>query len=133
MDLTSSSEAKFGARSSQVHQIRGKLGNFCYYKTQKLGKNPNFGVKSEIQRAKFGYLSPKFLEAKFGVPTRISDANFGAKPPDFLIWKYPPGVFVWEYTRTGKSIPRTAFKQSNRKTASSPFKLIERHLIKRTM
>ena len=49
--------------------MRGKLGNFCYYKTQKLGKNPNFGVKPEIQRARFGYLSPKFLEA-----------NFGAKP-----------------------------------------------------
>ena len=29
----------------------------------------NFGVKSEIQRA------------KFGAPTRISEANFGAKPP----------------------------------------------------
>ena len=47
-------------------------------------KNPNFGVKSEIQRAKFGYLSPKFLEAKFGAPTRISEANFGAKPPSRL-------------------------------------------------
>ena len=28
-----------------------------------------FAVISEIQRAKFGYLSPIFLEAKFGVPT----------------------------------------------------------------
>ena len=28
-----------------------------------------FGVISEIQRAKFGYLSPIFLEAKFGAPT----------------------------------------------------------------
>ena len=51
LDLTSSLEAKFGARSDQLHQ---KLGKFCYYKTQKLLENPNFGDKSEIQRAKFG-------------------------------------------------------------------------------
>ena len=42
-------------------------------------------------------------------------------------------VFTWDYTKTGKSIQRPAFKQSNRKTASSPFILIERHIIKRTM
>ena len=54
LDLTSSLEAKFGARSGQVHQIRGKLGKYCHHKTQKLGKGPNFGVISEIQREKFG-------------------------------------------------------------------------------
>ena len=48
---------------------------------QKLGKSPNFGVISDIQRA------------KFGAPTRISEAKFGAKPPDLLIWKYSPGLF----------------------------------------
>ena len=48
LDLTSSLEAKFGARSGQVHQIRRKFGNFCHHKTQKLGKSPNFGVISEI-------------------------------------------------------------------------------------
>ena len=43
-------------------------------------KNPNFGVKSEIQRAKFRV----FVTYKFGgngAPTKISEANFGAKPP----------------------------------------------------
>ena len=40
---------------SQIHQIRKKkLGKFCNHNTQKLGKNPNFKVISEIQRAKFG-------------------------------------------------------------------------------
>ena len=34
-------------------------------------------------------------------------------------------VFTCDYTKTGKSIQRPAFKQSNRKTASSPFILIE--------
>ena len=91
MDLTSSLEAKFGARSGQVHKIRGKFGKFCHHKTQKVGKSPDFGVISEIQRAKsVGYLSFIFLEAKFGAPTRISEAKFEAKHPDLLIRKYPP-------------------------------------------
>ena len=54
LDLTSSLEAKFGPRSGQVHQLRGKFGKFCHYRTQKLGKSPNFRIISEIQRAKFG-------------------------------------------------------------------------------
>ena len=90
MDLTSSSEAKFGARSGQVHQIRGKTWEVLSPQDTKVGGSPNFGVISEIQRAKFGVLSLIFLEAKFGAPTRISEANFGAKPPDLLMWKYPP-------------------------------------------
>ena len=83
LDLTSSLEAKFGARSGQVHQIRlrRKFGKFCYHKTQKLGKSPNFGVIFEIQRAKFGLFVIYISDAKFGAPTRISEANFGAKPP----------------------------------------------------
>ena len=55
LDLTLSLEAKFGERSGQVHKIRGeKPGEFRHHKTQKLGKSPNFGVGSEIKRAKFG-------------------------------------------------------------------------------
>ena len=90
MDLTSSLEAKFGVRSDQVHKIRGKFGKFCHQKTQKLGKSSNFGVISEIQRAKFGDLSFIFLEAKFGAPTRISEAKFGAKPPRSPNMEVPP-------------------------------------------
>ena len=42
LDLTSSSEAKFGARSSQGHQIRGKLGKFCLPQDTKVGEESQF-------------------------------------------------------------------------------------------
>ena len=93
LDLTSSLEAKFRARSSQVHQIRGKIGKFCYHKTQKLGKNPNFGVTSEIQRAKIGV----HVTYIFGGKIWGSDMNFRGKfwgqapsprPPNMEV---PPG------------------------------------------
>ena len=38
-------------------------------------------------------------------------------------------VFVWEYTKTGKSILRSAFDQSNCKKAGQALILIEHHLI----
>ena len=41
-------------RRAKFTKYEEKFGKFCYHKMQKLGKNPNFGVKSEIQRAKFG-------------------------------------------------------------------------------
>ena len=83
MDLTSSLEAKFGARSGQVHQIRGKTWEVLLPqdKTQKLGKIPILGSNLKFRGQNLGHLSPIFLEAKFGAPTRISDANFGAKHP----------------------------------------------------
>ena len=56
----------------------------------KLGKDPNFGVISEIQRAKFRVFVTYILEAKFGAPARISEADFGAKPPDLLIYMEVP-------------------------------------------
>ena len=71
-------------------QNKRKFGKFCHQKTQKLGKSPNFGVISEIQRAKFGDLSFIFLEEKFGAPTRISEAKFGAKPPRSPNMEVPP-------------------------------------------
>ena len=97
LDQASSLEIYFGARSSNK---RKNLGKFWYHKKQKLGQNygkeiyhTNFGVISEIQRAKFGnYLSPISLEGKFWAFIQISEAKFGAKtpppPPDLLIWKY---------------------------------------------
>ena len=42
LDLTSSLEAKFGAMSSQVHQIRGKSLEVLLPQNAKGGKNPNF-------------------------------------------------------------------------------------------
>ena len=85
MDLTSSLEAKFGARSSQVHQIRGKTWEVLLLQGAKVGKESQFwghlGLYLNFKGQTLGYLSPTFLEAKFGTPTRISEANFGAKPP----------------------------------------------------
>ena len=62
VDLVSSLNSKFGARSSQDHQIRGKLRKCWYHKRQNLG-----------------YLSPIFLEA-----------NFGAKPHQPPNMEVPP-------------------------------------------
>ena len=97
LDLTSGLEAKFGARSGQVHKIRGKIWEVLSPKDAKLGKSPNFLVISEIQRAKFGVFVIYILEAEFGAPTRISEVKFGPSPPDLLIWKYPPGCRTLAY------------------------------------
>ena len=94
MDLTSSLEARFGARSGQVHQIRGKTWEVLLLQDAKVGEIPILGSNLKFRGQNLGYLSPLFLEAKFGAPTRISGANFGAKPPDLLIWKYPPGYKI---------------------------------------
>ena len=97
MDLTSSSKAKFGARFSQVHQIRGKIWEVLLPQDAKFGKESQFwrhlGLYLKFKGQNLGYLSPIFLEGKFGAPTRISEANFGAKPPDLLIRKFT----LWDH------------------------------------
>ena len=75
LDLTSSLEAKFGARSGQVHELRGKPWEVLLPQHAKVGKNPNFGVKSEIQRAKFGL----FITYIFGGKIWGSNKNFRGK------------------------------------------------------
>ena len=42
LDLTSTLEAKFGARSSQVHQIRGKAWEVLLPQDAKVGENSQF-------------------------------------------------------------------------------------------
>ena len=42
LDLTSSFEAKFGARSGQVHKIRGKIWEVLSPKDAKVGKKFQF-------------------------------------------------------------------------------------------
>ena len=42
LDLTSSLEAKFGARSGQVHQIRGKIWEVLLPQDPKVGKKSQF-------------------------------------------------------------------------------------------
>ena len=82
LDLTSSLEAKFGARSGQVHQIRGKFGKSCHHKTQKLGKSPNFGIIPEIQRAKFGVFVIYIFGGKIlGLQQEFQRQNLGPSPP----------------------------------------------------
>ena len=75
MDLTSSLEAKFGARSGQVHQIRGKTWEVLSPQDAKVGKSPNFGVISEIHGAKFGV----FVTYIFGGKIWSSNKNFRGK------------------------------------------------------
>ena len=65
--------------------------------------------------------------------SKINQAQFQAHkklPISSLSWKNLKPVFVREYTKTGKSILRPAFDQSNCKKACPALKLIERHLIK---
>ena len=88
LDLTSSLEAKFGARSSQIHQIREKTWEVLSPQDAKVGKSPNFGVISEIQRAKFGV----YVTYIFGGKIWGSNKNFRGKfwgqasrPPDMEV------------------------------------------------
>ena len=85
LDLASSLEAKFGARCSQVHQIRRKIWGVLLLQDAKIGKESQFwgqlGVISEIQRAKFG-VSVTYI---FGRKIWGSDMNFRGK-----IWGQAP-------------------------------------------
>ena len=64
---------------------------FCYHKMQKLGKNPNFGVISEIQRAKFVVpVTYNFGGKIWGSHTNFIGKFLGQAPrlPDIEV---PPG------------------------------------------
>ena len=77
LDLTSSLEAIFGARSGQVHEMRGKIWEVLSPQDAKVGKKSQFwGSYLKFKGQNLGYLSLIFLEAKFGAPRRISEANF---------------------------------------------------------
>ena len=97
MDLTSSSEAKFGARSGQVRQIEGKTWEVLSPQDAKVGKSPNFGVISELQRAKFGV----FVTYIFGGKIWGSNKNFRGKflgqaprPPDMEVPNWEPDLHI---------------------------------------
>ena len=86
LHLASSLEAKFGARFSQVHQIRGKIwGVLLLHTTRKNWERITilgaFAVISEIQRAKFG-VSVTYI---FGGKIWGSDMNFKGK-----VWGQAP-------------------------------------------
>ena len=102
MDLKSSLEAKFGARSGQVRQIRGKTWEVLLPQDAKVGKKiPMLGSSLKFRGQNLGYLSPIFLEAKFGAPTILSEANFGAMPPP-----RPPNMEEppWAYTVDSREV-----------------------------
>ena len=88
MDLTSSLKARFIKEEETLictvpssPNKRKNLGSFVT--TQKLGKNPNFGVISEIERAKFGVL----VTYIYGGKIWCSNTNFRGK---FLGQAFPP-------------------------------------------
>ena len=84
---------KVGARSGQVHQMRGKTWEIMLPQDTKVEKKLLIlGSNLKFRGQDLGYLSPIFLKAKFRAPTRISEANFGPSPPNILRWKYP----LWE-------------------------------------
>ena len=75
LDLTSGLEAKFGVRSGQVHKIRGKIWEVLSPKDAKVGKSTNFGVISEIQKAKFGVFVIYIFGGKIWGKVRPSSQN----------------------------------------------------------
>ena len=85
LDLTSSLEAKFGARFSQFHQIRGKIWEVVLRQDAKVGKESQIWGHLELylkfKRQNLGYLSP----ASFGGKIWGSYQNFRAK-----IWGQAP-------------------------------------------
>ena len=85
LDLASSLEAKFGARFSQVHQIRGKIWGVLLLQDAKIGK----------ERAKFG-VSVTYI---FGGKIWGSDMNFrgkiwGQALPTPLYGSTPSGAYI---------------------------------------
>ena len=110
-------------RSSSPNE-RKNLGSSVTTRRKSWEKVPILGSHLKFRGQNLGYLSFIFLDAKFGAPTRISEAKFGAKPPP-----RPPNMEVPPWTNTGKSIPRLAFDQSNRKATGPALIPIKRHLI----
>ena len=92
LDLTSSLEAKFGARSGQVHQIRGKTWEVLSPQDAKGGEKSQFWGSSEIQRAKFEVFVTYIFGGKiWGSNKEFQREILGPSLPDLLIWKYPLG------------------------------------------
>ena len=96
LDLTSSLEAKFGVRSGQVHQIRGKAWEVLLPQDAKFGgKNPNFGVISENSEGKiWGICHLYFWRQNLGLQQEFQRQILSPSPrsPDM---KVPPlkGLF----------------------------------------
>ena len=67
-------------------------------------KNPDVGVKSEIQRAKFGVFVTYIFRGKiWGSNNTFRGKFWGHAPPDLLIWKNLPGPTQWIHERWAPS------------------------------
>ena len=89
-----------GQGPAKFTKLEEKFGKFCHHKTQKLGKSPNFGVISEIQRAKFGVFVIYIYGGKiWGSNKSFRGKIWGQAPPNLLIWKYPPWALTNNFDR----------------------------------
>ena len=88
-------EANFGAKSGQVHQIRGKTLEVLSPQDAEVGKSPHSGVISEIQRVKFGNchsyflgqpLRPPNMEVPPGYTLKVAVSTLSAKAKLFNIF-----------------------------------------------
>ena len=93
LDLTSSLEAKFGARSGQVHQLRGKIWKVLSPQDAKVGKKSQFWGHIWNSEGKiWGICHLYFWRQNLGLQQEFQRQNLGpSPPPDLLIWKYPLG------------------------------------------
>ena len=90
---------------------RKNLGSSVTTRRKIWGKNPDVGVKSEIQMAKFGVFVTYIFGGKIWGSNNNFRGKFGAKPPDLLIWKNPPGPTQWIHERWAPS--KMCDEQSN--------------------
>ena len=80
---------------------RKNLGSSVTTRRKRLGKSHNFGVISEIQRAKFGVFVIYIFRGKIWGSNKNFRGKIWGQAPHLLIWKYPPWssvsgkVFFW--------------------------------------
>ena len=92
LDLTSSLKAKFGARSGQVHQIRGKFWEVLSPQDAKVGKKSQFCSHIWNSEGKiWGICDLYFWRQNLGLQQEFQRQILGPSPSDLQIWKYPPG------------------------------------------
>ena len=95
LDVTSSLEAKYGAKSGQVHQIRGKIWKVLSPQDAKVWKSPNLGSSLNLKEQNLGCLSHIFGGKIWG-----SNKNFTGK-----FWDQAPLTSLY-----GSTTPWAEFK-----------------------
>ena len=95
LDLTSSLEAKFGARSGQVHQAREKIWEVLSPQDAKVGEKFQFWGQIWNSEGKiWGTCHLYFWRQNLGLQQEFQRQILGPSAPDLLIWKYPLGISV---------------------------------------